>query len=366
MKEYLHIVQSILPSFEEEQLKVPLKETGIDSIDIVVIRVAIEKYFGFEISDKEWYQFQTLAEALTFFHKHANRAEESTSDTRNITSFRRQEIRMPQMANSALSENWLLKEIGDIHWELLSSGFEQKSSEFKDDLGNRLYATFVRINYALSPLNLFRENETLHLKAEIKRFGNNTYYSTVNGECDDKYIKANLMTSFTQRELNDNSKISKTNPQEKVNHIEQLKNTPELLNEYRLLKKGLLNEIASSNFNFKITEDTIASSKYLINPYYEINGVGLLYFACYPIVADKCLCDFLKSSQQIENFETVYHTVYRDIFYFSNCNSTDHIIFKLNSMDDLDKNNLSVTSSLYRQSDNTLMAKIFTIKQKVS
>ena len=366
MKEYLHIIQSILPSFEEEQLGVPLKETGIDSLDVVVIRVAIEKYFGFEISDSDWYQFKTIAEALTFFHKQSDRVEKSTSATRNITSYREQEIRMPQMANSALSENWLLKEIGDIHWELLSSGLEQKSSEFKDDIGNRLYATFVRINYSLSLLNLFFENEILYLKSEIKRFGNNTYFSTVNGKCNEKQLYANLMTSFSQRELNDNSKISKTNPQEKVNHIEQLKNTPEFLNEYRLLKKGFLNEIKSSNFNFKITEDVIASSQYSINPYYDINGVGLLYFASYPIVADKCLLDYFKNNQQIENFESAYHTVYRDIFYFANCNSADHIVFKLNSISRLDENNLSVISSLYRQSDNTLMAKIFTIKQKVS
>lgn len=364
MKKYLHIIQDTLPSFKEEQLEVPLKESGIDSIDIVVIRVAIEKYFRFEISDKEWYQFKTLAEVLTFFDKQSGTIKKSISDTKNIASYRKQEIRMPQMANSALSENWLLKEIGDIHWELLSSGLEQKSSEFKDDVGNRLYATFVRINYSLSALNLFQENEMLYLKAEIKRFGNNTYYSTVNGNCEEKYIKANLMTSFSKRELTDNSKISKTNPHENVNHIEQLKNAPEFLNEYRLLKKGLLNGFTSSHFNFKIIENIIASSEYLINPYYEINGVGLLYFASYPMIADKCLWDFFKNNQQVENFESAYYTVYRDIFYFANCNYNDHIIFQLNTIDHLDKNNLSVTSSLYRKSDNTLMAKIFSIKQK--
>lgn len=366
MKEYLHIIQSVLPSFQEDQIEAPIKEAGIDSLDVVVIRVAIEKHFGFEISDTEWYQFQTLAEALTFFHKQSDRVEKRTPHTKDITLYREQEIGMPQMANSALSENWLLKEIGDIHWELLSNGLEQKSSEFKDDLGNRLYATFIRINYSASPLNLFLENEILHVTAEIKRFGNNTYYSKISGECNEKNISAHLMTSFSQRELNDNSKISKTNPQEKVNHIEQLIITPEFLNEYRLIKKGLLNEISSGNFNFKVIEGVIASSQYLINPYYEINGVGLLYFASYPIIADKCLCNFLEENQEIENFESVYHTIHRDIFYFANCNSADTIIFQLNSIDYLDDNNLSVTISLYRQSDNMLMARIFTIKQKLN
>lgn len=118
------------------------------------------------------------------------------------------------------------------------------------------------------------------------------------------------MTSFPQKELSDNSKISKTNLYEKINHIEQLKSTPGFLNEYRLIKKGLLNKITSGNFDFKITEDVIASSQYLINPSYEINGVGLLYFAAYPIIADKCFYDYFKNKQAIETQNSIYHTVY--------------------------------------------------------
>jgi probable biosynthetic protein (TIGR04098 family) len=38
---------------------------------------------------------------------------------------------MPQMANGALSESWLLKYLGDKHWFLLSEGFNKKSSEFQ-------------------------------------------------------------------------------------------------------------------------------------------------------------------------------------------------------------------------------------------
>ncbi len=298
------------------------------------------------------------------FNEQSHQVERKEFDTKKIALYRKQEIRMPQMANSALSENWLLKEIGDIHWELLSIGLEQKSAKFEDHAGNRLYATFVRINYVSSPLNFFQENEILHLRAEIKRSGNSTYYSSLNGECNEKFIRANLMTTFSHRKLNDNSKISKTNPQDKVNYIDQLKNTPEFLNEYRLLKKGLLYEIISNNFNFKITKDVIATSKYSINPYYDINGVGLLYFASYPTIADKCLYDFFNTTQYTENFESVYHTVFRDIFYFANCNSNDSIIFQLNNINQLDDNNLSITSSLYRQSDNTLMGRIFTVKQK--
>jgi probable biosynthetic protein (TIGR04098 family) len=360
LKKYLQIIKDVIPSLQEQQLKIPVKDAGIDSIDIVVIRVAMEKYFGLEISDKEWYAFSTLEEALIYFHNQSNKNERKASITKQIALHREQEIRMPQMANSGLSENWMLKEIGDIHWQLLSSGLEQKSSEFKDDNGNRLYATFIRINYSVSPLNLFQENEIIYFDAEIKRFGNSTYLSLVKGACYDKLIQANLMTSFSQRESNNNSKILKANPEEKINHIEQLKNTPEFLNEYRLLRKGLLNEIQSGAFCFDLAEKVIGSKSYTPNPYYDINGVGLLYFASYPIIADKCLYDFLNEKGD----EDKYHTVYRDIFYFANCNLTDQILFKLNSVITLENNKLAISCSLYRQSDNVLMAKIFVIKQK--
>jgi acyl carrier protein len=59
LKKYLQIIKDLIPSFEEQQLNVPVKDAGIDSIDMVVIRVAIEKYFKLEVSDKEWYAFST-------------------------------------------------------------------------------------------------------------------------------------------------------------------------------------------------------------------------------------------------------------------------------------------------------------------
>jgi acyl carrier protein len=44
MKQYLHILQKEIPSVTEEDLITPIKQTHIDSLDIVVIRVALEKH----------------------------------------------------------------------------------------------------------------------------------------------------------------------------------------------------------------------------------------------------------------------------------------------------------------------------------
>jgi len=267
-----------------KDLEIPIKETGIDSIDLVTIRVGLEKYFNFEVNDADWYGFNSLTEVLYFFHKNKRNSESVIDISKPIMTERTLEIRMPQMANSALSENWFLKEIGDIHWELLSLGLVQKSSKFKDDVGNRLYATFVRINYSIRPLNYFQENEIIELSGEISRFGSNTYFTSIHGNCNDKSIHAELISIFAIRELNYNSMISKSNPQTKINHIKQLDFCPDILNQYKLLKKELLDELSFQNYKFQLSNNSIYSIDYKINPYYEINGVGLLYFACYPII----------------------------------------------------------------------------------
>ncbi len=358
MKQYLHIIQKELPTVSEEDLIIPIKHTHIDSLDTVVIRVALEKYFGIEISAADWYQYQTLSEALEYFHKH--KTEHSIinkPETNEITNTESVEIRMPQMANSSLSESWLLKYLGDKHWLLLSEGFDKESSEFKDENGKRLYATFVRINYSTSALNKFQENETINFNSKIEGFGNNTFISSIIGKSTVNEIKATLLTSFSIRTNNNNTEISQSNPELIPNQIGQLSKTPIHLNDYRLLRKGLLDEITSDFGNFPITDSIIFSCEYEVNPYHDINGVGLLYFAAYPIVSDSCCLKYFNDQNSYS-----YQTVYRDIFYFANCNPNDKIIFQLNFIDQKE-NIIKMLTSLYRQSDKKLLAKILTVKQ---
>jgi probable biosynthetic protein (TIGR04098 family) len=129
------------------------------------------------------------------------------------------------------------------------------------------------------------------------------------------------------------------------------------LNDYRLLRKGLLDEIPSDFGVFPNTDNVVFTCEYDVNPYYDINGVGLLYFAAYPIVSDSCCLKYFKDYKSYS-----HQTIYRDIFYFANCNPTDKIIFQLNFIDQKE-NIIRTLSSLYRQSDNKLLAKILTVKE---
>lgn len=357
MKQYLHILQKEISKVSEADLYVPVKNTHIDSLDLVVLRVALEKHFDLEIPDAIWFNYRTLAEALEYFHK--NKGHVSTNKNNEKTDIVHSEdieIRMPQMANSALSENWLLKFFGDTHWQLITNGFQKKSSEFIDDNGNRLYSTFIRINYSTAPLFQFSENEIIKFNSSIKCFGNNTFLSRIVGNFGDKDIYATLMTTFSVRECTDNNKISKCEPKVRTNRIIQLSKTPLFLNDYRLLRKGLIEELSTDYGIFQINDNSLFSCEYLINPYYDINGVGLLYYAAYPIISDKCLLTYNPDY-------ILYHTMYRDVFYFANSNLDDRIIFHLNSIIQTEKQ-IKLQTSLYRESDNQLISIILTVKQR--
>lgn len=356
MKQYLHILQKEISKVSEGDIYIPIKSTHIDSLDLVVLRVALERHFKLEIPDVIWFNYQTLEEALEYFHtnKGSENANEDSEKT-EIMHSENIEIRMPQMAKSALSENWLLKFLGDTHWQLITKGFQKKSSDFKDDNGNRLYSTFIRINYKLSPLCQFLENEIIRFNSSIKCFGNNTFLSRIIGNCGEVNISATLMTTFSVREDTDNNKISKCEPKIRTNRINQLSKTPTFLTDYRLLRKGLIEEISTNYGNFKITDDSLYSCEYTINPYYDINGVGLLYFASYPIIADKCFDEYYKQNKDLQ-------TIYRDVFYFANCNSTEKIIYKLNSIVE-SETQIKTLMTLFRASDSQKLATILTVKQ---
>lgn len=363
MENYLAILKEAIPGTRLEDLQLSLSEHGVQSLDAIILRATLESHYGFEIPDHDWQAFGNVTETLEYCDR-VKREREIAESRPRITTSRAHEITMPKMANKALSESWLMKEMGDMHWELLTKGLEQKSSDFTDSMGNRLYAAFVRMRYSIDALNTFGENEALHLEGEISRAGNYSYFSDVKGACNGKYINAQLMTSFSARKGNDNSTIAKSSPDERINHIPELKETPDFYNQHRLVKKNMTTQVVTGGYTFDITDAALETIDYTLNPYYEINGVGLVYFAVYPVIADRCASDFFRNTMKMQDYDREYHTIFRDTFYFANCNADDTILVTLNSAEQVDSNTIKMTASMHRKSDNKLMARILTVKQK--
>ncbi len=366
MKRYLRIIQGVTPEIEIEHTNLLFNEAGIDSIDLVTIRVDLEREIGQTIPDLKWMEFEKLSDIIQYCKNQESVALPGKAEPIQSKILKEITIDMPQMAIEALSENWLFKELGNLHWQMLCNGLSTKSYNLKDELNNRLYATFVRIKIQSSgALNKFRENETLRIDGDMKRYGSSMYYSSITLRSDEATIHANLMTSFSIRNDLDNTKLVKSQPDTKENLIEELDTNPQFGNEYRLIKKNELKEVKIGDVKFLIQDDSIFEIKYTINPYYDLNGVGLLYFASYPVISDVCEAGFFNTQEKNNSrWELTYHTLSRDIFYYANCNINEEILYKLHSVHYIDSNTVQISSSLHRTSDKALLARVFSIKQK--
>ncbi|MCX6133018.1 MAG: phosphopantetheine-binding protein [Ignavibacteriales bacterium] len=342
----------------------PVRQTGLDSLDLVVVRVTLEKDFGLEIPDGDWFGFDSIGEAIQYCEQMGSHREISQHIDQPPSLARKYSINMPQMAISGLSENWLFKELGDIHWDLLFRGLGKCSSEVVDEDGNRLYATFARIQFCSASLSAYKENDEITIDAAIRRFGKGTFVSEAALKNTRIALEARLMTCFASREMTDNTKLLKCQPSEQIRGIPEYATTPEFLNEYRLIKKGLSDQIDIAGHSFRVGDDYIYEREYTLNPYYDLNGVGLLYFASYPVIADFCESKYFNGGHGSSRWETDYSTSCRDVHYFANCNIEDSIIFRLNSHDSVADGKVKSASSLYRKSDMTLMARIFTVKDR--
>lgn len=363
-EDYINAVKTIIEGFDTQLLQSPLTSNVIDSIDLVTIRVDFEKMYGKSIPDSKWLDFNTLDEIIRFC---TNDSTEIKLDAALKTPDYKEKafvLNMPQMAVEALSENWLFKELGDFHWELLCEGLNTQSSSLTDEIGNRLYATFVRISISF-PVSLseFGENDMFKMKGSISRYGNGMYFSEIVSTGNKGAIKANLMTSFSIRNNVDNTKLMKSQPAPGVNLIEEAKTFPLFGDDYRLVKKNAQKEVKNFGETFKVSDETLFTVDYNLNPYYDLNGVGLLYFAAYPVINDVCSSGFFTNLFG-KRWETAYSTIARDIFYFANCNIDDTIEYRLNAYETLQNGNIKITSSIYRKTDNVLMARIFTIKKE--
>lgn len=276
-------------------------------------------------------------------------------------------INMPQMAIEALSENWLFKELGDLHWEMICKGLNTLSFDLKNDIGERLYATFVRIRInCAGNLKSFKENQVAKIEGTMNRYGNSMYFSNIDIASDTSKINATLMTTFSIRDKVDNTKLSKAEPNTAFNEVEALRTFPAFGNEYRLVKKKVLKELSFDNYSFEIVDDILFETAYDFNPFYDINGVNLLYFAAYPIINDVCEAKYFHTKLTEERWEQAYYTAYKDVFYYANCNLNDSIIYQLVSVEQIEETSYKLSSILRRKSDGAIIARIFSIKSKLS
>jgi probable biosynthetic protein (TIGR04098 family) len=333
------IIQEEIPDAHDFSL--PLADLSIDSFGLIVLRGRIEAALGQPVSDDAWDTIQTLNDILALSATGAR-----VSSPRPAAMERRSfAVNMPQMAMEGLSESWLLKELGDMHWSMITKGLGSPSSELRDGSGNRLYATFTRIHYAfVRPLGAIGENTSVDLGGKIARFGAGTFVSDIAIAHVDAPGEARLMSNFSRRGEATNTSLLKGQPTIPPGCPIPDGPPPNFMLEYRERRAAT-------------APSALFETEYEIVPFHDINGVGLLYFASYPIISDIC------SLRHAEDFAD-RSTISRDIFYFANADTRDRLVLRVHRWEQSGVG-LNVETSLSRKSDGRLMAYVLTSKSAI-
>lgn len=360
------LLQREIPDCDEDRLTVPVEASGLDSFDLITLRLALETAAGRPISDREWTASGRLADiahlpclaglAMDNFVPPKNQPVPPTAtpamktDARYATPEhidRHLSLNMPQMALSGLSEAWLFKELGDMHWELITGFLGQNSSAIVDEADDRLYATFTRFLLEVDPsLRGFSENAPLHIGSDLSRFGSSLYLSDHSFDSPGATGRGRTMSTFAKYgERGKNTSLMKGTPIiPDPDEVPSLSDFPVFSSEYRDRRK-------------QVHDTVLFECEYDLLPPHDINGVGLMYFAAYPTVFDLCL-----ERAEGKGFLTKHSTMLKDISYFANSEPTETLVFRLHERSEA-KGVVRHLASLSRKSDGVRMSEAISEKR---
>lgn len=346
--DFTEIFHSEIEGYRDDKADLSFEEAGIDSFDLISLRTAFENRLGHPIPDHIWITLQTPRDILRAASGMRPAPEARAFGSVTPLARREHTIDMPQMALGGLSESWLFKEIGDFHWKLITDGLATPSARLRDGNGERLYATFTRIRIQSSAaLSDFEENERFVIDGDLARFGAGIFLGHFSGSAGEKHVTADLMSSFTRRSnAHSNRDLMKGQPQIPENcPIRILSEKPAFGEEYRARRNGAF-------------PDAIFECDYAINPYQDINGVGLIYFAAYPMISDICE---LRHMGEGNNWALRASTLSRDVYYFANADAHDTLTYRLLSHDETD-GTAELHSLISRKENGQPMAYLITRK----
>ncbi|MBZ5534305.1 MAG: hypothetical protein LAO20_23010 [Acidobacteriia bacterium] len=280
-------------------------------------------------------------------------------------------IHLPQTDATGLSENWLFKHCGEMHWDYLCAAMGVSgvnSQEMRDDAGRRLYPTFVAIKgrYA-TPLSMVQMDQRFKTRVELTHFGRVFFHSTITFGNEETRFELEMLTTFVARNKNGLNDLHQSLPSANlVYNSRPLNSPPPLLKLSQALRHGEVTEYDFLGHHFALSEDVLGlQMSFEPSPYIDYNGAGLLYFAAYPTIADtieRRLIGKHHLADTSRDWAAQSSTIARDVFYYRNLDLGKNLIATLKRFDRVGEN-VILHTLLTNEVDGARLAEIITAKR---
>lgn len=277
-------------------------------------------------------------------------------------------VNLPHMDAAGLSEGWLFRHCGNLHWERLCAALATPSHELTDDRHTRLYPVFVAIRARYErPLSAVVENEELDSRVELAHYGRAFFRSVVTVGNARGDFALEMVTTFAARDQAGQNDLHRTTPASRLRYaLPQLRSAPGLLVERQSLKRGLSTTHTLAGHTVGLAPAAGAACEiYDPSPYADFNGVGLLYFAAYPVIVDTAerrLLRRIELDRPAADWALATSTIARDVFYYRNVNLGDRLAVTLNRATRVSDGYL-LHSIMSREHDGVVIADVVTLKR---
>ena len=280
-------------------------------------------------------------------------------------------VHLPQTDATGLSENWLFKHCGEMHWDHLCAAMGVggvNSEEMRDDLGKRLYPTFVAISGRYEkPLSAVSMDERLETSVKLRHFGRAFFQGVITVRNETARFDLEMLTTFVARNREGLNDLHQSLPSANLEYTSTpLNSPPPLLKLSQALRHADLTDYDFVGYHFSISGNNLnLQASYEPSPYIDYNGAGLLYFAAYPTIADTLERQLIIRHELMEgagDWALRTSTVARDVFYYRNLNLGQRLTVTLRRFDRVGEN-IILHTTLTAESDGAALADIFTAKR---
>lgn len=232
---------------------------------------------------------------------------------------------MPQLAYTGLSENWLLKECGHLHWMGLAGLSGKIQPDFHDENGHKSYAAFTAVRIASSNLNHINENQPFTIVSQVSRSGQARHFSMHEVQTKTGQIAhIQMLSTFVfRREAGNNQTVTRASFVNSSS-TEPLKESNSLMEECRKIRTGDWVEHMGLK---RSCQNTIREITFLPCPEQDFNGANFLYFASFQAYVDRAIWAW-SDNRSIKNLPQLAN---RDLFFYGNINVGDSLNIRLSA-----------------------------------
>ena len=250
---------------------------------------------------------------------------------------RRVRLGMPHLDVSGLSEGWLLRWAGDLHWEAISRRLGVATDEIRDEGRARIYPTVValRARYE-APLSEVRENDILEAAIEVMPCGRACAQGRVTALAGPVRLSLEILTTFAARQA-DGSMRTALPAARLAARWRPLAPPSRLAAVARAARRGEPLDDAFSGPTLEANGPPLGRLRHEPSPYSDYNGAGLLYFAAYPTIADtverKLVHELGLGAPRGRDWALATSPVRRDVFYYGNLPLGESLVVEVLGME---------------------------------